>query len=59
MEITGARWGLDGAEAILKRRSISKSNDWEDYWNFQLKQEFNRYASKYQDIDQVCSVFSS
>lgn len=60
MDITGARWGLDGAEAILKLRSISKSNDWEDYWNFHFKQEFNRnYASKYQDIDQVCSVFSS
>jgi len=58
--ITGARWGLDGAEAILKLRSNRSSNDWEDYWNFHLKQEFGRnYASKYQDIDQVCSAFSS
>jgi hypothetical protein len=59
MDITGACWGLEGAEAILKLRSISKSNDFEDYWNFHLKQEFERnYVSKYQDIDLVCSALS-
>jgi len=59
MDITGARWGLEGAEAILKLRSIIKSNDFEDYWNFHLKPEFGRnYVSKYQDIDQVCSALS-
>jgi hypothetical protein len=59
MDITGARWGLEGAEAILKLRSIIKSNDFEDYWCFHLKQEFDRnYASKYQDINQVCSDLS-
>ncbi len=59
MDITGARWGLDGAEAILKLRSIAKSNDFEDYWNFHLKQEFWRnYASKYLDINKVGSNFS-
>lgn len=42
MDITGARWGLEGAEAILKLRSIIKSNDFEDYWKFHLKQEFER-----------------
>jgi hypothetical protein len=60
MDITGARWGLDGAEAILKLRSIYKSNDFEDYWKFHLEQEFERnYASKYQNIEQICSVCSS
>jgi hypothetical protein len=34
MEITGARWGINGAEAILKLRSIVKSNDWDGYWEF-------------------------
>lgn len=59
MDITGARWGLDGAE-ILKRRSINKSNDFEDYWKFHLEPEFDRnYASKYQNIEQICSAFSS
>ena len=42
MDITGARWGLEGAEAILKLRSIIKSDDFEDYWKFHLKQEFDR-----------------
>jgi hypothetical protein len=59
MDITGARWGLDGAEAILKLRSITKSYDFEDYWNFRLKQEVEiNYVSKYQDIDLVCSALS-
>lgn len=60
MDITGARWGLDGAEAILKLRSINKSNDFEDYWKFHLKQEFERnYASKYQNVEQIALGVSS
>ncbi|MBU1486992.1 hypothetical protein KKH56_02930 [bacterium] len=38
MEISGARWGIDGAEAILKLRSVSKSNDWDEYWEFYTTQ---------------------
>lgn len=34
MDITGARWSLQGAEAILKLRSIHSSGDWESYWAF-------------------------
>ena len=34
MEITGARWGINGAEAILKLRSLVKSNNWDGYWEF-------------------------
>lgn len=34
MEITGARWGINGAEPILKMRSVEKSNDWDEYWKF-------------------------
>lgn len=33
-EITGARWGISGAEAILKLRSVKQSNEWDDYWDF-------------------------
>jgi len=33
-DITGARWGLHGAEAILKLRSINSSEDFEAYWIF-------------------------
>lgn len=32
MEITGARWSLAGAEAILKLRSLKVSHDLDAYW---------------------------
>lgn len=42
MGITGACWGLDGAEAVLRLRSVWSSGDWEQYWNFHLRQEHRR-----------------
>ena len=41
MEITGARWGINGAEAILRLRSVVKSNDWDEYWEFFTMQAKN------------------
>ena len=34
LDITGARWSLQGAEAILKLRSLKSSGDFETYWAF-------------------------
>jgi hypothetical protein len=34
MDITGARWGLTFAVAILKLRSLIKSQDFDEYWNY-------------------------
>jgi hypothetical protein len=34
MEVPGARWGVSGAEAILRLRSVAKSQDWDEYWAF-------------------------
>jgi hypothetical protein len=42
MDITGARWGLKGAEAILKLRSLKASGDFDAYWDFHLEQEHKR-----------------
>ena len=42
MDITGARWGLEGAEAILKLRALIATGDFEDYWRFHLRQEHKR-----------------
>ena len=42
MDITGARWGLEGAEAILKLRALIATGDIEDYWRFHLRQEHKR-----------------
>jgi hypothetical protein len=39
MDITGARWGLPGAEAILKLRAIKANGNFEDYWTHHLNQE--------------------
>lgn len=37
--ITGARWGVAGAEAILKLRALRSSGDWEAYWTFHENRE--------------------
>jgi hypothetical protein len=40
--ITGARWGLPGAEAILKLRAITSNGDFDRYWTWHLAQEQQR-----------------
>ncbi len=48
MDITGARWGLQGAEAILKLRAIIANGDLDTYWNYHLARERERiHASRY------------
>jgi len=48
MEITGARWGLPGAEAILKLRSLRSSGDLNEYWKFHQARALERnHASHY------------
>jgi hypothetical protein len=48
MDLTGARWGLPGAEAVLKLRAIRTNGDFDDYWNFHLANERNRiHQSRY------------
>jgi hypothetical protein len=42
MEITGARWRLEGAEAVLQLRSLRASGDFDEYWAFHLQQEYKR-----------------
>lgn len=48
MDITGARWGLNGAEAVLLLRSLAVSEDLERYWPFHRAREFERnHRSRY------------
>jgi hypothetical protein len=50
MDITGARWGLDGAEAILKLRALTTNGDFDQYWIWHLAQEQQRvHNSRYLD----------
>ena len=39
LDLTGARWGLHGAEAILKLRALRSNGDFEQYWTFHLNNE--------------------
>jgi hypothetical protein len=50
MGITGARWGLAGAQAILWLRAIAASGDTGTYWTWHIQQEHQRnHLSRYQD----------
>ena len=42
MDVTGARWTLKGAEAVLKLRSLRSSGDWDEYWEFHERAEYER-----------------
>jgi hypothetical protein len=50
MGITGARWGLEGAQAMLWLRAINASGDTSAYWAWHITQEHQRnHLSRYQD----------
>jgi len=50
MGITGARWGLEGAQAILWLRAINASGDTSAYWDWHITRERQRnHLSRYQD----------
>jgi hypothetical protein len=50
MGITGARWGLEGAQAMLWLRAICASGDTDAYWNYHITQEHQRnHTSRYHD----------
>jgi hypothetical protein len=39
MECSGARWSLEGAEAVLQLRALRMSGDWDEYWAYHCHQE--------------------
>jgi len=50
MELTGARWRLGGAEAVLKLRALRASGDFDAYWRFHEAREYQRnHAERYAD----------
>jgi hypothetical protein len=50
MDVTGARWSLKGAEAVLQLRSLRSSNDFDEYWTFHEEREYERnHKSLYVD----------
>ncbi len=51
MDITGARWGLQGGEAVLKLRALVINGDFDTYWAFHEQQEYQRHHwSKFSEM---------
>jgi len=51
MEITGARWGLEGGEAVLKLRALYINGDFNVYWAFHESQEYQRnHQAKFSEM---------
>jgi hypothetical protein len=42
LDITGSRWGIEGAEAVLRLRAVIDNGDLEAYWAFHLRREHDR-----------------
>jgi hypothetical protein len=50
MEVTGTRWSITGAEAVLRLRALRSSHDFDGYWTFNEEQEYERnHRSLYAD----------
>ena len=50
MNLTGARWSLAGAEAVLRLRALRASDDFDAYWEFHEQQEYERnHTAHYAD----------
>ncbi|MEA3409737.1 MAG: ISKra4 family transposase, partial [Candidatus Eisenbacteria bacterium] len=50
LDLTGARWRLTGAEAILHLRALRSSHDFEEYWLFHEAREYDRnHRARYAD----------
>ena len=48
LDVTGARWSLIGAEAVLRLRAVVKSGDFEEYWVFhEAELKRRNHASRY------------
>ena len=50
MDVTGARWSLKGAEAVLRLRALRSSGDFDEYWRFHEARELKRnHLARYAD----------
>jgi hypothetical protein len=49
MQVTGARWSLDGAEAVLRLRALEGNGDFGEYFTFHREQEkLRNHDGRYQ-----------
>jgi hypothetical protein len=56
MDITGARWGLHGAQAILTLRALTSNGDFDTYWHHHIHQEHHRiHHTQYHSSHQLAA----
>jgi hypothetical protein len=55
MECSGARWSLEGAEAVLRLRALRMSGDWDNYWTYHCRQERARNYPEYGDQQRLAA----
>ena len=56
MDITGARWGLPGGEAVLKLRSLRASGDIDEYLAFHWRRELERNHLEHFDEQELVEL---
>ena len=57
MDITGARWRLDRAEAVLRILALRTSGDFDEYWQFHKIQEWKRnHLNKFQNPERLLAI---
>lgn len=50
LDITGARWSLTSAEAVLLLRAVITNGDFDQYWDYHLRRDHQRtHASRYRN----------
>jgi len=59
MDVTGARWSLSGAEAVLRLRALKCSHDFQEYWTFHEACEYERNHKNLYAGGKVPAVVSS
>ena len=56
LEVTGARWGLDSAEAVLRLRALHGTGDLDAYLDYHFQQEKHRnHDSRYQQAQELAA----
>lgn len=56
MDVTGARWSLAGAEAVVRLRALRASGDFDEYWQFHEQREYERNHAQRHDGGKVVPV---
>ncbi len=59
MDITGARWSLAGAEAVLRLRALISNGDFDAYWSYHLERELQRvHHARYTRVNAALKEFA-